>query len=332
MLKPLAKIALGFMLLGGGLASCQPFIQSALNGELPETASSKPAHTPLTDPSFLVPLERAVYQRVNQYRQSRQLPPLTLDPYVSQQARIHSESMASGAVPFGHEGLEERLKVIKTAIPWQESAEEIAKNQGYLDPAQEAVEGWIGNADDRRHLEGNFKVTGIGAAKNAAGEYYFTQILLRQPAPVTQAPQTKKNDKNNPVENAFLLALEQKIYQQVNQYRRSRNLPSLNWDEHLSKIARAYSQKMAARKASFSHDGFEDRVKAIAKRIPLQAAGENLATIRGYADPATVAVQGWINSPSHRENMERNFDLTGIGVAKNSAGQYYVTQLFVLER
>jgi uncharacterized protein YkwD len=30
--------------------------------------------------------------------------------------------------------------------------------------------------------------------------------------------------------------------------------------------------------------------------------------------------------------MEGNFNVTGIGVAKNDKGEYYFTQLFILER
>lgn len=126
--------------------------------------------------------------------------------------------------------------------------------------------------------------------------------------------------------------LELKVNQQVNQYRKSRNLPPLTLDNRITQQARLHSQRMASKSVSFSHDGFEQRVNAIARQIPLSSAAENLAYNQGYSDPVTVAVQGWIKSPGHHKNMIGNFNLTGIGVAKNAQGEYYFTQIFVLKR
>jgi uncharacterized protein YkwD len=89
---------------------------------------------------------------------------------------------------------------------------------------------------------------------------------------------------------------------------------------------------MAKGVAPFSHDGFKSRVKAIGATIPYRQAGENLAVIRGYPDVVAVAVQGWLDSPGHRKTMEGNFNLTGVGVAKNRQGEYYFTQIFIRER
>jgi len=44
------------------------------------------------------------------------------------------------------------------------------------------------------------------------------------------------------------------------------------------------------------------------------------------------AVKGWINSPGHQKNMVGDYNLTGIGIAKNNVGEYYFTQLFVKKR
>ena len=44
------------------------------------------------------------------------------------------------------------------------------------------------------------------------------------------------------------------------------------------------------------------------------------------------AVDGWIKSDGHRKNIESQFNLTGIAIAKNAKGEYYFTQLFVRSR
>ena len=127
--------------------------------------------------SSLADLEKAVNQQVNQYRASKKLPPLNVDPQISQVSRIHSQNMASGKVKFSHDGFEGRVKAI--TVPYQSVAENVAYNLGYTDPVRNAVDGWIKSDGHRKNMEGQFNLTGIGIAKNAKGEYYFTQIFVR---------------------------------------------------------------------------------------------------------------------------------------------------------
>jgi len=122
-------------------------------------------------------IEKAVYNQVNQYRASKGLSPLTVNTRMSEQARIHSQNMASGKVPFGHQGFQQRVMAV--AIPYSSAAENVAYNQGYSDPANQAVQGWIRSSGHRQNMEGNFNLTGIGVATNAQGQYYFTQLFIR---------------------------------------------------------------------------------------------------------------------------------------------------------
>ncbi|HAT12895.1 MAG TPA: CAP domain-containing protein [Microcoleaceae bacterium UBA11344] len=122
-------------------------------------------------------LEKAANQQINQYRASKKLPPLSVDSRITQQARIHSENMASGKVKFSHDGFDGRAKAI--AIPYQSVAENVAYNMGFSDPVRNAVDGWIKSEGHRKNMEGRFNLTGIGIAKNAKGEYYFTQLFVR---------------------------------------------------------------------------------------------------------------------------------------------------------
>ncbi|HEY9625325.1 MAG TPA: CAP domain-containing protein [Crinalium sp.] len=126
-------------------------------------------------------------------------------------------------------------------------------------------------------------------------------------------------------------ALEQAIYAQINQYRQQRRLPPLTLDERISQQARSHSQAMA-QQGRINHDGFGDRLRAINQVIPYSSGAENVAYNRGFSDPATRAVQGWLTSTGHRQNIEGQFNVTGIGVAKNSRGEYYFTQIFIRRR
>jgi uncharacterized protein YkwD len=87
---------------------------------------------------------------------------------------------------------------------------------------------------------------------------------------------------------------------------------------------------MASGKVAFSHNGFEQRIKAISRVIPYSQVAENVAFNQGYSNPVQQSVEGWIKSPGHRTNIEGPYNLTGIGVVKNAKGEYYFTQIFVL--
>lgn len=121
-------------------------------------------------------LEQSIHQKVNQYRQSRKLSPLKFDPRISEQARKHSQNMASKTVPFSHQGFETR--VVNTRINYRSVAENVAYNKGHQNPDQVAVDAWIKSSGHQKNMVGNFNLTGIGVAKNLQGEYYFTQIFI----------------------------------------------------------------------------------------------------------------------------------------------------------
>ncbi len=125
--------------------------------------------------------------------------------------------------------------------------------------------------------------------------------------------------------------MEKSIHNQVNQYRQSQNLPPLTFDPTISAQARAHSQAMA-NISRLSHDGFQTRATALQQTIPYRAVAENVAYNMGHSRPDTTAVNGWVKSPGHQKNMVGEYDLTGIGVAQNSQGEYYFTQIFIRKR
>ncbi len=326
-----------FILFSGNLGGCQLLKENDLT-----QGRSSPQITPvLDDPQTLRALERELLHQVNQHRRSRQLPPLDLNPAITQQARIHSERMAAKAIEFDSSGFDDRIKTIAITLNVQKAAENIAIDPSNINVAQSTLQGWLGQISNRQNLEGDYNATGIGIAQNLAGEYYLTQIFVKEaesssvitsPSPwkISDPFLEQKSAKNQ--SDPTLSSLELEINRQVNQYRYSEGLSPLNLDPRVSAIARLHSQNMAGKQATFSHDGFDQRVKAMTISLPLKSAAENLAYLKGYPDLATTAVQGWINSPGHHKNMIGKFDVTGIGVAKNAEGEYYFTQLFLLKR
>jgi uncharacterized protein YkwD len=124
--------------------------------------------------------------------------------------------------------------------------------------------------------------------------------------------------------------LENSVFEQINRYRVSNGLSKLSLNANITKQARIHSRNMAKGKVAFSHHGFEKRVNAIP--IKYNSAAENVAYNLGYNDPASEAVIGWLNSPGHLHNIKGNYNLTGIGVATNSEGEVYLTQIFLRSR
>ncbi len=128
----------------------------------------------------LAEIRRTIHEQVNQHRQSLGLRPLTLVPLISNQAEVHSRDMASGRVAFGHDGFKTRVERIAQQLPHKSSAENVATNRGFDDPAREAVIGWLNSPGHRKNIEGRYELTGIGITKDEKNEYYFTQIFLHR--------------------------------------------------------------------------------------------------------------------------------------------------------
>lgn len=122
-------------------------------------------------------LETQVFQQINQYRVNQKLLTLTRNPSIDKQARIHSQNMASGKVPFSHKDFDKRVKAVN--ITYRAVAENVAYNQGVQDPATTAVRGWLTSQGHLKNIRGDYNLTGIGVAINNKGEIFFTQIFLQ---------------------------------------------------------------------------------------------------------------------------------------------------------
>lgn len=125
----------------------------------------------------LLQLEQKVHHLINQYRISKNLPPLSTNDIITQQARIHSRAMAKKKVTFSHDGFGKRVERISRFLPYKIAAENVAYNKGYPDCAQQVVKSWLRNTRHRKNIRGNYRLTGIGVAQNREGVYYFTQIF-----------------------------------------------------------------------------------------------------------------------------------------------------------
>jgi uncharacterized protein YkwD len=124
-------------------------------------------------------------------------------------------------------------------------------------------------------------------------------------------------------------ALEDQVTVLVNQERAKASCDPVRSDERLRTAARGHSRDMATNDY-FSHTApngstFVDRVAA-AGYPREQAGGENIAM--GYRTPAAV-MAGWMDSDGHRANiLNCDFEAIGVGLARDSNGTAYWTQVF----
>lgn len=122
-------------------------------------------------------------------------------------------------------------------------------------------------------------------------------------------------------------AMNSDILRYINEYRQSVGLGALKMDAAASAQALQHSRDMANGRTGFGHDGFNTRVNNISQQLGrISAAAENVAF--GQLSAREV-VEGWLNSPGHKKNIEGNYVLTGIGVAEDRDGRLYYTQIFL---
>ncbi|MBE9006598.1 CAP domain-containing protein [Fortiea sp. LEGE XX443] len=172
--QPAFGIALSTLVLASGFMNTPIPSHSSTNQTSQQLASSQVATSTTTFDTTA--LEKSVFEQINRYRVSQKLPKLTLNANISQQARIHSQDMAKGKVQFSHHGLEKRVTAI--SIRFNSAGENVAVNQGYSNPASQAVVGWLDSPGHLKNIKGNYNLTGVGVATNQQGEVYLTQIFL----------------------------------------------------------------------------------------------------------------------------------------------------------
>ena len=121
--------------------------------------------------------------------------------------------------------------------------------------------------------------------------------------------------------------MQKEILHHINIYRITHGMSMLKMNHLITKEATIHSQEMAQHKLPFGHLKYGQRMGRLFKAIAHANAGaENVAF--NYKN-AKIVVQEWLKSPGHRHNIRGNYNLTGIGIARDERGRIYYTQMFV---
>jgi uncharacterized protein YkwD len=266
----------------------------------------------------LATMEREILEKLQAARAEEDLPALVPDAVLDGVARERARAVAD--VPFDDrmslKGTIQRLVEHAGIRRYRTVSEHLEVQGGYADPAQAAVDRWRKSREDwSRVMEPEPLRIGLGTARSDDGLIAFVAVIVAE-APPPPDPRT----------------LEEATVDAINRVRVERGLAKLVPSPQLAEVARAHSEDMA-RRGYFDHrtpDGVgpADRVKA--QGIRYSSMAENIAVNAGMDSPVDVAVQGWIESRHHRENLlNAVFVQTGVGVASSEDGEIYFTQLFL---
>lgn len=133
-------------------------------------------------------------------------------------------------------------------------------------------------------------------------------------------------------EGAAIAKMEARVFARVNAHRVSIGLPAFAPSSELAESAREHSRAMASGKRGFGHEGFQSRGKQLIALVPYSGLGENISRHKRPAgEVPDVALKKWLGSEVHREKVEGEYDLSGVGAAVSEDGTWYLTQLFVVK-
>ena len=128
--------------------------------------------------SSVTDFDKEIFNAVNNHRTSVGLQKLEFNQSVWEKAKEHSSNMASGIVPFGHDGFYDRVEIIKEEL---EGAGSSAENVAYgVSSAQSVLNLWLNSSGHKTNIEGDYNLSAVSAVKNESGTWYFTQIFYKK--------------------------------------------------------------------------------------------------------------------------------------------------------
>lgn len=140
------------------------------------TKDSPLESTDITVAQNVIEVENQLLGVVNDHRVSLGTSLLQFSAVAYEYANAHNDYMISKG-SLSHDNFSSRASKISSEANAKAVAENVAKD--YSDAAQ-AFEGWLNSSSHRTTMEGDFTHTAVSVKKNAAGDYYFTQLFFKE--------------------------------------------------------------------------------------------------------------------------------------------------------
>ena len=119
--------------------------------------------------------------------------------------------------------------------------------------------------------------------------------------------------------------IEIQILELINEHRISMGLNPLHNMNIIKSVAFTHTDYMVEVN-SVNHDNFFQRKISLEQNANAKKVGENVA----YAfSTAESLVNAWINSDSHRENIEGDYTDFDVSAEQNKEGKWYYTNIFI---
>jgi uncharacterized protein YkwD len=123
--------------------------------------------------------------------------------------------------------------------------------------------------------------------------------------------------------------VELKLVTLINNYRASKGLNTLEVINHISYKSEEHNIYMIENNV-VNHDYFQQRTNNLMQVLGAERVGENVAYNYQTAESAMAA---WLNSPSHKANIEGDYTHLGISVTVDTnTGKKYYTNMFMKKR
>ena len=169
----------------------------------------------------------------------------------------------------------------------------------------------------------------VGAAARRASHYSRRGAALSIVLALLLAPATARSQSD------FTRQVEARVFALVNDFRGEHGVKPLEREARLDDTTSYFARYIAAN-GNLDHraDGSTPAMRVRQRGYAYCAISENIAyeySSRGFTPEGLARnfVEGWRDSPTHRANMlDRDVTETGLGVARNAAGEYYAVQLF----
>jgi uncharacterized protein YkwD len=119
--------------------------------------------------------------------------------------------------------------------------------------------------------------------------------------------------------------IEIEIMERINTHRITLGLSALADHNMVKAVASTHTDYMIE-VDNVSHDNFFQRKQSLQANADANIVSENVAY--GFNSAESV-VNAWINSPSHKENIEGDYTDFDVSAEQNTEGNWYFTNIFI---
>lgn len=117
--------------------------------------------------------------------------------------------------------------------------------------------------------------------------------------------------------------MEAELFALINNHRTNIGLKKLQISNNAYRYAKEHNIYMIEIN-SINHDNFIQRAESLSLETNASLVAENVAN---QYSTASQILNGWLNSPKHRDNIETDFEYTGLCILTNKQGEHYATQI-----